>query len=139
MSVPIKDSLRNPATRSELNPARNWQINPARNWQINPARNWQINPARNWQINPFKSSGITGKYLINCSNGTCDYYTVRCSVVDVMIMYDDNNSFVYFCVGHNNHYSVFDINYNYCGFMTANSNGNYNWFSNDGAWIYYTV
>lgn len=161
-TIVIRNSLRNPMQSMLVNPARNWQITPARNWQINPARNWQINPARNWQINParnwlinparnmqidphrnmlidpMRSLNIPGYYICSVANNNCYYFTVKTQSQNVFLIFDANKTLCYYAAGVLDCYAVFSsVDMSYVGTLCPNGAGRYNWFSQNGEWLYF--
>ena len=151
---PVRNWQINPIRNWQINPIRNWQINPIRNWQINPIRNWQINPIRNWQINPARnmqidprrnmnldpmsSLNIPGYYICSVSDLNCYYFTVKVPIQDVILIYDANKAFCFFAVGVSDSYSIFSASdFAYVGYLCPNNAGRYNWFSQNGEWLYF--
>ena len=138
----------------QINPARNWQINPARNWQINPIRNWQINPARNWQINPsrnaqidpcrnltldpIRSHNIPGYYVCAVSDNNCYFFTVKSLAQNVILIFDADKNFCFFAVGVLDCYTIYKYtDLSHVGTLCPNGAGKYNWFSQNGEWLYF--
>lgn len=138
----------NPTHTRNINPIHTWDINPVHTWSISPVHTWSINPIHTWSINPKhipslkpSNAGFKGLLVKDKETDVSLYYTVDCNVDEnVLIIFDYTDNPVFFAVGRQTGYSIFDFNtQTYIGYWESNGKGGYNWFNLNDEWIYYVV
>ena len=153
---PIHTWAINPKHTWSINPTHTWAINPIHTWAINPVHTWAISPVHTRAINPFHTWSINPKHTPSLKPGSTGfkgyevkdkdsdvsvYYTVECNVKEkVLIVFDYSDNPVYFAIGRDTGYSIFDFNTQaYIGYWASNGKDGYNWFDLDNEWMYYTL
>ena len=136
----------NPTHTWAINPIHTWAINPVHTWAISPVHTWAINPMHTWAINPkhtpsLKPSSVGFKGLLDKDTDVALYYSVDCHVKEnVLIIFDYTDNPVFFAVGRQSGYSIFDFKTQaYIGYWASNGKGGYNWFNLNDDWLYYVI
>ena len=113
----------NPKHTWAINPTHTWAINPIHTWAINPVHTWAISPVHTWAINPMHTWAINPKHTPS-----------------VLIIFDYTDNPVFFAVGRQSGYSIFDFKTQaYIGYWASNGKGGYNWFNLNDDWLYYVI
>ena len=138
----------NPPHTWAINPIHTWAINPVHTWAISPVHTWAINPMHTWAINPKhtpslkpSSVGFKGLLVKDKDTDVALYYSVDCHVKEnVLIIFDYTDNPVFFAVGRQSGYSIFDFKTQaYIGYWASNGKGGYNWFNLNDDWLYYVI
>lgn len=110
--------------------------NPKLNSSIDPKRNSSIDPRRNSSINPKMNPSFNGLYIFDL-NGNIEYFIINTNS-NVILIFDNNNSFLSFGVSRANGYSIFNFNSSQSeSYLASDGQNGYNQFDLNGNWIGY--